>query len=122
MAELGSFLLLEWPVSELVGALEDPPFVASLLDTKGCFEEVAGFLCPVLAPGFVPWETLSALEEVFGALKTTGLSKAHIASMWSVKGGYKSSVGNYLFSLFILQLKDDILPKDVGIAYVNAIG
>nr|GEV37629.1 hypothetical protein [Tanacetum cinerariifolium] len=31
-------------------------------------------------------ETLSALEEVFEALKTTGLSKAHIASMWSVKG------------------------------------
>nr|GEV50919.1 retrotransposon protein, putative, Ty3-gypsy subclass [Tanacetum cinerariifolium] len=33
-------------------------------------------------------ETLSALEEVFGALITTGLSKVHIASMWSVNGGF----------------------------------
>nr|GEX62379.1 FAD/NAD(P)-binding oxidoreductase family protein [Tanacetum cinerariifolium] len=67
--------------------LIDPPFVASLLDIKGYLEEVAGFLCPVLAPGFAPWETLSALEEVFGALKTIGLSKGYIDSMWSVKGG-----------------------------------
>nr|GFD30018.1 hypothetical protein [Tanacetum cinerariifolium] len=87
MAELDSFLLLEWPVLEPVGALEDPPFIASLMDTKGCLEEITGFLCLVLAPGFASWETLSAIEEVFGALKTTGLSKAHIASMWSVKGG-----------------------------------
>ncbi|GJU38036.1 hypothetical protein Tco_1186390 [Tanacetum coccineum] len=52
-----------WKVLELVGALEDPPLVASLLDIEGCFEEVKSFLCPGLAPGFVPWETLSALEE-----------------------------------------------------------
>nr|GEY46244.1 hypothetical protein [Tanacetum cinerariifolium] len=45
-----------------MGALEDPPFVASLLDTK-------------------------AFEEVLGALKTTGLSAIHIANMWSMKGG-----------------------------------
>ncbi|GJU77382.1 hypothetical protein Tco_1274452 [Tanacetum coccineum] len=68
MAEQDSFLLLEWPVLEPVGALEDPPFVASLLNTYGYFKEVAGFLCLVLAPGFAPWETLSALDEVFGAL------------------------------------------------------
>ncbi|GJZ59037.1 hypothetical protein Tco_0614853 [Tanacetum coccineum] len=35
----------------------------------------------------MPWEILSALEEVFGALKTTGISTAQIANMWSVKGG-----------------------------------
>ncbi|GJW42094.1 hypothetical protein Tco_0070893 [Tanacetum coccineum] len=40
-----------------------------------------------LAKDFVPWETLSALEEVLGALKTTGISTAQIANMWSVKGG-----------------------------------
>ncbi|GKG45055.1 hypothetical protein Tco_0495133, partial [Tanacetum coccineum] len=71
----------------MVVTLEDPPFVASLLDTEGCFEEVKSFLCLGLAPGFVPWETLSALEEVLGALKTTGLSAAQIANMWFVKGG-----------------------------------
>ncbi|GKF73755.1 hypothetical protein Tco_0220087, partial [Tanacetum coccineum] len=54
MAKLDSFLFLEWPVLELVGALEDPPVVASLLDTEGCFEEVECFMCPGLAPGFVP--------------------------------------------------------------------
>ncbi|GJV28410.1 hypothetical protein Tco_1384858 [Tanacetum coccineum] len=35
--------------------------------------------------------TLSTLEVAMGALKTTGLSAAHIANMWSVKGG--STVG-----------------------------
>ncbi|GJS44609.1 hypothetical protein Tco_0594730 [Tanacetum coccineum] len=93
MAELDSFLFLEWPVLGLVGALEDPHLVSSLLDTDGCFEEVEGFLCPYLAPGFVPWETLSTLEEVLGALKTTGVSAAQIANMWSVKGGSSGWLG-----------------------------
>ncbi|GJX50445.1 retrovirus-related pol polyprotein from transposon TNT 1-94 [Tanacetum coccineum] len=52
MADLDSFLFLEWPVLELVGALEDPPFVASLLDTDGCFKEVDCFLCPDSASTF----------------------------------------------------------------------
>nr|GEW04197.1 hypothetical protein [Tanacetum cinerariifolium] len=75
------------PVLELVGALEDPPLVVSLLDTEGCFKEAESFLCPGLAHGFVPWETLSALEEVLGALKTIGVSIAQIDNLWSVKGG-----------------------------------
>ncbi|GKC37608.1 hypothetical protein Tco_1049992, partial [Tanacetum coccineum] len=87
MAKLESFLFLEWLVLEPVGALEEPHFVASLLDTEGCFEEVESFLCPGLAQVFVPWETLSTLEEVLGALKTTGVSAAQIANMWSLKGG-----------------------------------
>ncbi|GJR86172.1 hypothetical protein Tco_0210183 [Tanacetum coccineum] len=49
MAERGLFSLFRMASEFLdpVGALEDPPFVASLLDIKGCFEEVKGFLCPV---------------------------------------------------------------------------
>ncbi|GKA20818.1 hypothetical protein Tco_0700807 [Tanacetum coccineum] len=63
-----------------MGALEDPPFVASLLDIGGCLEEVDCFLCPVLAPGFVPWKTfISVCEEVLGALKTTGFPALQIA-------------------------------------------
>ncbi|GKD94598.1 hypothetical protein Tco_1374435 [Tanacetum coccineum] len=84
MAELDSFLFLEWPVLELVGALEDPLFVAYLLDTEGCFKEVESFLCPGLALGFVPCETLLSFEEVLGAIKTTSLAAEQIANMWSV--------------------------------------
>nr|GEX33029.1 hypothetical protein [Tanacetum cinerariifolium] len=40
-----------------------------------------------LAHGFMPWETLSALEEVLGALKTIGVSIAQIDNLWSVNGG-----------------------------------
>ncbi|GKA57781.1 hypothetical protein Tco_0756969 [Tanacetum coccineum] len=40
-----------------------------------------------LAPGFVPWGTLSTLEEGLGTLNTTGLAAVQIANMWSVKGG-----------------------------------
>nr|GEY04367.1 hypothetical protein [Tanacetum cinerariifolium] len=43
-AELDSFFLFKWPVLEPVGALEDLPLVASLLDIEGCFEEVKCFL------------------------------------------------------------------------------
>ncbi|GJX84184.1 hypothetical protein Tco_1130382 [Tanacetum coccineum] len=86
MDELDSFLYLEWLVLELVGALEGPPLVASLMYTDGCFEEES-FLCQDLTQGFVPWETLSSLEEVLGALKTTDLSAVQIANIGSVKGG-----------------------------------
>ncbi|GKD87915.1 hypothetical protein Tco_1359069, partial [Tanacetum coccineum] len=93
MAELDSFLLLEWLVLELVGALEDPPFVASLLDIEDCSKEVECFLCPGLALGFVPWGTLLALEEGLGALNTTGISATQIANMWSVKAGSSGWLG-----------------------------
>ncbi|GJV05486.1 hypothetical protein Tco_1343142 [Tanacetum coccineum] len=69
------------------GCLEDPPFVASLLDTKGYFKEVECFMCPGLALDFVPWGTLSTLEEGLGALNATGLFAEHIANMWVIKGG-----------------------------------
>ncbi|GJR64197.1 hypothetical protein Tco_0010262 [Tanacetum coccineum] len=75
MAELDSFLFLEWSVLEPIGALEDLQFVASLL------EEVECFLFPGLAPGFVPWGTLSALEDGLGALNTTGSVALQIANM-----------------------------------------
>ncbi|GKG57174.1 hypothetical protein Tco_0584600, partial [Tanacetum coccineum] len=74
MAELDSFFLFKWPVLEPVGLLEDPPLVDLLLEREGCVEEVECFLCPGLAPGFVPWGTLSALEEGLGALRTLGTS------------------------------------------------
>nr|GFC87454.1 hypothetical protein [Tanacetum cinerariifolium]GFC87587.1 hypothetical protein [Tanacetum cinerariifolium] len=74
-------------VLEPVGALEDLPFVATLLDTNGCFKEVDCFLCLGRALRFVPWGTISAMEKGLGALKTTCLSAAHIANIWSVKGG-----------------------------------
>ncbi|GKC39507.1 hypothetical protein Tco_1051891 [Tanacetum coccineum] len=93
MAELDSFLFLEWPVLEPVG--------------------------------FMPWETLSAFEEVLGALKTTGLSAAHIANMWSVNGMFFRLVGlqcPIVETEDLSGLDDDILPKYVGIVYVNAIG
>ncbi|GKC44497.1 hypothetical protein Tco_1062219 [Tanacetum coccineum] len=92
MAELDSFFLFKWPVLEPVGALEDPPLGASLLDTGVCFE-VECFLCPGLALGFVPWGTLSPLEEGLVALKATGFSALQIAIMWSVKGGPLSWLG-----------------------------
>ncbi|GJZ64632.1 hypothetical protein Tco_0621053 [Tanacetum coccineum] len=53
------------------------------------------------APGFVPWRTLSTLEEGLGALSATSLSTKHIANMWEVKG--------------VLQFDDDVFPKDIGI-------
>nr|GEZ09167.1 retrovirus-related Pol polyprotein from transposon TNT 1-94 [Tanacetum cinerariifolium] len=87
MAELDSFFLFKWPILEPVGALEDLPFVASLLDTEGCFKEVECFLCPDLAPGFMPWGTLSALGEGLGTLNTTGSVALQIANMWSMKRG-----------------------------------
>ncbi|GJT26189.1 hypothetical protein Tco_0906464 [Tanacetum coccineum] len=86
MAELDSFFLFKWPVLEPMGALEDPPLVTSLLDMGGCFK-VECFLCPGLGTGFVPWGTLSALEEGLGALKSMGFSALQIVIMWSVKGG-----------------------------------
>ncbi|GKG57474.1 hypothetical protein Tco_0584900, partial [Tanacetum coccineum] len=58
------------------------------MDTEGCFEEVKCFLCPGLALGILPWETLSALEEVLGALNTTGSAALQIANMCSVKRGF----------------------------------
>ncbi|GJU57705.1 hypothetical protein Tco_1235471 [Tanacetum coccineum] len=70
-------------------ALEDPHFVASLLDTEDCFEEVECFLYPGLALGFVPWGTLSALEEGLGDLNTTSVSATQIANMWQQPVGMK---------------------------------
>ncbi|GJY95933.1 hypothetical protein Tco_0512294 [Tanacetum coccineum] len=99
MVELDSFLFLEFLVLELVGALEDPHFVASLLDTNGCFEEVECFLCPGLAPGFVPWGTLSALEEGLGDLKTTSSVALHIANMWRKEALPESSFGRNFFPI-----------------------
>ncbi|GJW58542.1 hypothetical protein Tco_0105273 [Tanacetum coccineum] len=66
MAELDSFLFLEWPVLESVGALEDPPLVATLLDTE-------------------------ALEEDLGALNATSVAAEKIANMWLVKRGPSGS-------------------------------
>ncbi|GKG39478.1 hypothetical protein Tco_0463623, partial [Tanacetum coccineum] len=68
MAELDSFFLFKWQVLEPVGALEDLPLVTSLLDTEGYFKEVECFLCLSLTLGFVPWGTLSALEEGLGVV------------------------------------------------------
>ncbi|GKE71509.1 hypothetical protein Tco_0329878, partial [Tanacetum coccineum] len=87
MAELDYLFLFKGPILEPVGALEDPPLVTSLMDTRGCFE-VECFLCPGLALGFVPWGTLSALKEGLGALKATGFSALQISIMWSVKRGH----------------------------------
>nr|GFA83332.1 hypothetical protein [Tanacetum cinerariifolium] len=96
-------------------------FVASLLDTEGCLEEVASFLYPILALGFVPCETFSAFEEVFGALKTTSLSKAHIASMWSVKGG--SSAKELENSKVCFSIPTRGIYGEVGLnTFRNAIG
>ncbi|GJT70223.1 hypothetical protein Tco_1029509 [Tanacetum coccineum] len=83
--ELDSFFLFKWLVLEPVGLLEDPPLVASLLDTEGCVEEVECFLYPGLAPGFVPWGTLSALEEGLGALGRLDMSVLQTANICLVK-------------------------------------
>ncbi|GJR31121.1 hypothetical protein Tco_1107353 [Tanacetum coccineum] len=103
MVELDSFFLFKWPVLEPICTLENPPFVASLLDTEGCFEEVKCFLCPGFAPGFVPWGTLSALEKGLEALNTTYSSALQIANIWSMKRG---SSGWFGFSAQLLTLKN----------------
>ncbi|GJX92349.1 ribonuclease H-like domain-containing protein [Tanacetum coccineum] len=89
MAELDSFLFLEWPVLEPVGALEDPPppFCLPLYSGhKGLYLEEVKASVSSLTLAFA-LKTLSFFEEELGALKTTGLSATHIANIWSVKGG-----------------------------------
>ncbi|GJV97194.1 retrovirus-related pol polyprotein from transposon TNT 1-94 [Tanacetum coccineum] len=59
---------LEWPVEEPVDSLvEEPPFVASILDPR---------LCSVVEE-----------EEVFGASNATRLFALQMDNIWAVKGG-----------------------------------
>ncbi|GKC91954.1 hypothetical protein Tco_1157396 [Tanacetum coccineum] len=61
----------KWPLWDPVGTLKDPSLVSFYLDP------VWILLDQVLALGFLPLESFfSALEEVLGALNTTGLSAA----------------------------------------------
>ncbi|GJZ28524.1 hypothetical protein Tco_0573171 [Tanacetum coccineum] len=66
MAELDSFLFLEWPILKPMGALEYPPFVSSLLDTEALL--------------FLRSSDVSRCPE-------------HITNMWVVKGGSSGWLG-----------------------------
>ncbi|GKB27465.1 hypothetical protein Tco_0866866 [Tanacetum coccineum] len=103
------------------GCLEDPPFVASLLDTKGYFKEVECFMCPGLALDFVPWGTLSTLEEGLGALNATGLFAEHIANMWVIKGGssgwYKRATSLSVLRMISSRLKPTCLAATKSCSY-----
>ncbi|GJT57301.1 putative ribonuclease H-like domain-containing protein [Tanacetum coccineum] len=79
-----------------------------------------------LAPGFVPWGTLSTLEEGIGALSATGLSTEHIANMWEVKGVLQVVGLQCLIvdtedlsgkSNLIVCVEDDIFKVEIGLCY-----